>query len=583
MLLLLLLLVSAPLSSVGRCPAQCSCALRLGRKEVYCARGGLTRLPTPDIDPNTHSLEVVPAAGEPPNNLTLGRIFLKLTSLESIHIENSGIPAIGDASFWPGRRLRRLLLPKNKISFLRESDFSGLKGLKELDLSSNQISASPSAPFRHLPSLKILRLQDNNLQSLAPRFFYLLHQLEELDLSGNPLQSLAPEDVQDVGRLRVLRLARCGLRSPGLHPTAQQRVPLLEELDLRGNPRLRTLAPAEFRHLRRLARLRLDGCGLAAVPEGAFHGHAFQELGLSRNELTSLSEKAFLNCSTRLLDLSHNRLEWAGQDTTRPLGPALIELDLSHNALGAEALAALIRPLHQLDILRAAHLSRLDHLESGSFSSSLRLLDLSNNALSSLEGAGLPDSLEELDLRGNAFAHLTVNEVEALENLTSLRILRLGMNPFDCSGCVVAPLFHALNGSALSNCSEEEACPSCRLPPDVEGRQVRSLLPEELYCHMGSYDRHHLAHTSRVGLIVAVAIIVTIVCVIVGIVFVYRRHIAHYYTHEEEQRAWKGMYENPAHPLRCANDDKPTFIATPDKVDENIDDLRRPPPSSIMR
>lgn len=301
----------------------------------------------------------------------------------------------------------------------------------------------------------------------------------------------------------------------------------------------------------------------------------------SRNTLSSLSEGVFLNCSVRRLDLSHNRLGYVASGTSLPLAPSLIELDVSHNGgMGAEALAALVRPLHALEQLGASdlHLVRIEP-DSLLLLSRLRAVSFAGNALSSMP-LPLPDALQEIDLSRNRLSLLRAEELEGLANLTAIRRVGLRGNPIDCSGCAVTPLFRALNESFFSNCSFSEGdCPECRLPEEMSGRLVSSLLTEELYCHVGSYDRHHLANTSRVGLIVAIAIIAVIVAVLAAIIAAYRRHVAHYYTREEEQRAWKGAAVGGAY----ADDGQSTFVATPDKVDENIDDLRRPPIASIVR
>ncbi|XP_055925350.1 insulin-like growth factor-binding protein complex acid labile subunit [Argiope bruennichi] len=580
----LLTLLSCLPHAFSRCPKQCSCVLKSGKKVVFCSSGNMTLIPVSEMDINIHEL-VITAPPNSPNNLTIGRIFLKFTNLETVRITRSGVPAIGDSSFWPGRRLKVLDLSCNSISFLRESDFNGLKNLQELDLSDNDIFAAPSAPFRHLLNLKKLNLARNKLVVLVPRFFYLLSNLEELDLSGNTLGQIEPENLQDVKILKVLKLARCRLSE--IHPIVYQQLPLLEELDLSDNY-ITTLAPSEFRHLPNLSVLHLDGNVLSSITEGTFHGHKFKILGLSRNNLSSLSEHAFTNTSIKMLDLSHNRLEYVLEETTQPLSDILEILNISYNDLGNQAFYAMVHPLKNLKILQATDLL-VKNLSPGLFDycKNLRLANFSRNGLSDIPLSVILEleNIEELDLSYNLFSHVDETTLEAFSNLTFLRTLHLKGNPIDCSGCLIMPLYHALNESQFfdPNCSNEN-CVQCNSPADRSGICVKDIPPETLYCHAGKYDRHYLVYTSQVGLIVAVSIIVVIVCIILVIIIIYKRHIAHYYTHEEEQRAWKGMYENPALAPSGGvhySDDKPTFISSTDKVDENIDDLRRP--HNIMR
>ena len=158
-------------------------------------------------------LQVLIISGSPskPLNLTLGRIFQNFDQLEEVSITLSQVPAIGDSSFWPGKRIRSLDLSRNLISLIREEDFNGLPVLATLNLADNLLSSPPSAVFRRLVNLTRLSLARNRLTRLVPRLFYKLDRLEHLDLSENPLQELLAEDLKDTRRLKSLLLAGCGL------------------------------------------------------------------------------------------------------------------------------------------------------------------------------------------------------------------------------------------------------------------------------------------------------------------------------------------------------------------------------------
>lgn len=417
------------------------------------------------------------------------------------------------------------------------------------------------------------------------RFFYLLSNLEELDLSGNTIGSIEPENLQDVKKLKVLKLSRCRLTH--LHPIIYQKLPVLEVLDLSDNL-IASLAPAEYRHLTNLAYLYLDGNLLTSITEGTFHGQRLRVLGLSRNDLSSLSERAFTNSSVEYLDMSHNRLEYVLKYSFEPLSESLETLNISYNDLGNQAFAFLISPLKSLKHLQASNLL-INTLFPGTFihNGNLKFLNLSRNSLNHLIPMFLVplENLEQLDLSRNLLSSVSKPFLQTLSNITTFQSLNIYGNPFDCSSCALRPLLQWLNDSNFleQNCTSNN-CLRCHQPPERVGRYVHTIPVDELFCLNAIYDRQYLAYTSQVGLIVAVSIIVFIVCVILVIIIVYRRHIAHYYTHEEERRAWKGMYENPALAPSGGvhySDEKPTFISTPDKVDENIDDFRRP--ATIMR
>lgn len=146
--------------------------------------------------------------------------------MEEVSITYASIPAIGDSSFWPGKRLQVLTLSHNKITFLKESDFNGLPSLTQLDLSFNEISQVASASFRHLINLTKLSLANNKLSQLVPRMFYKLDKLEHLDLSNNPLGELTADDLKDTRALKSLIASGCNLHL--VHSLVYQRLPHLE-------------------------------------------------------------------------------------------------------------------------------------------------------------------------------------------------------------------------------------------------------------------------------------------------------------------------------------------------------------------
>ncbi|OQR71626.1 leucine-rich repeat-containing protein 15-like [Tropilaelaps mercedesae] len=213
-----------------RCPQQCACYLDVNQgKKVSCEAGGLSDIPFLQMDGDVQVFHFT-APPDLPNEISLGRFFGRFSALEEIRITHSRVPAIGENSFYPLRKLQILDLSHNNISTLIDKDFYGLYQLKVLNLSANEISKCPSAPFRHLQSLTSLILSNNRLQ-LAPRLFYMLKNLQRLDLSGNPLDSIDPDILKDLRPVTRLYLARCNLSS--LHSLVYQQLPNLEHLDLR--------------------------------------------------------------------------------------------------------------------------------------------------------------------------------------------------------------------------------------------------------------------------------------------------------------------------------------------------------------
>ncbi|NWQ92455.1 OPT protein, partial [Burhinus bistriatus] len=93
----------------------------------------------------------------------------------------------------------------NRISAIRASDFTGLKKLKRIDLTSNFISWADVDAFRLLPSLQELILPENRLTALPelPRSIIRL----DARLNRIPSTGLQPEAFRDLKQLQFLHLS----------------------------------------------------------------------------------------------------------------------------------------------------------------------------------------------------------------------------------------------------------------------------------------------------------------------------------------------------------------------------------------
>ncbi|XP_009463967.1 PREDICTED: opticin [Nipponia nippon] len=93
----------------------------------------------------------------------------------------------------------------NRIGAIRASDFTGLKKLKRIDLTSNFISWADVDAFRLLPSLQELILPENRLTALPE----LPRSIVRLDARLNRIAStgLRPEAFRDLKQLQFLHLS----------------------------------------------------------------------------------------------------------------------------------------------------------------------------------------------------------------------------------------------------------------------------------------------------------------------------------------------------------------------------------------
>ncbi|XP_029975045.1 leucine-rich repeat-containing protein 38-like [Salarias fasciatus] len=191
--------------------------------------------------------------------------------------------------------------------------------------------------------------------------------------------------------------------------------------------------------------------------------------------LTTVPDSIPLN--VRRLLLSNNGILWIPSDFL-VLYSDLVYLDMRNNSL-SQLEPGTLSTSSRLVFLDLGS-NNLTEIPSGTFgeSKSLIKLRLGSNPYLSLVGSdafmGLT-SLRELDMEKNG---LTVLDVQALEPLSSLRVLRLEGNPWFCS-CHFASLFVWLteNQNKLSTGLRGIECSL----PDGGGRIPLSLLSEDSF------------------------------------------------------------------------------------------------------
>uniref|UniRef100_A0A8C4PYC9 Reticulon 4 receptor n=1 Tax=Eptatretus burgeri TaxID=7764 RepID=A0A8C4PYC9_EPTBU len=208
-----------------------------------------------------------------------------------------------------------------------------------------------------------------------------------------------------------------------IEPAAFSGLPRLEELDLGDNPGLQHLSQGVFSGLPALRTLHLYRCGLIELSNGLFSGlFALRNLYLQENHLTYLPGGSFAELSNlNHLFLHGNRL--------RMLAPTAFH--------GLTSLDRLLLHHNYIEVLPVTLLVGLE-------------------------------SLTTLFLFGN---NLTGLQEGTLDHAQALRYLRLNDNPWHCD-CQAKPLWRWLAGFQGAS----SAVP-CALPPELVGRNLRSLPP----------------------------------------------------------------------------------------------------------
>ncbi|CAM1331759.1 Uncharacterised protein r2_g4068 [Pycnogonum litorale] len=529
------LLVQSGVTTSG-CPDTCQCTTR----RVNCDRGGMTRIPTENMDPNIEVLNISKGTEGPKNKLTIGRIFRRFEYMKELRMTYSNIPAIGENTFAGLYNLRVLDLSHNRIKQLRHNEFVGVETLEAIHLDDNLISSTPSAPFCNLTKLRTLTLARNELIILAPRMFHCLDSLKKLDLSGNSLTRIDPQVFNDLRPLRYLYLRRCGLKR--IHSLVYQMLSNLLELDL-GENLFTTFVPSEFSVLENLERLLLDGNRISVLQEQTFGGLRLNFLGLSNNNLDAILRYAFSGLVVRTLDISRNNFKsFNWPYVLGPVMSGLRGLYIGDTDISIDVIKDFLKALPELREFSLKD-SNFVTIPTDLFADqrSMQLLDISGNLFATIHPDILDplDNLRVLDISNNLLPGIEKRLIDKIQSLNRIRKVILRGNPLRCDLCNIPSTLRWMNTSKIFFCKDctsgPDYCARCVYPKRLAGRDIKNLRSEELrYCAYPDSQASVLTTESQVGIFIAVAICILIMTVIVVIVLMYQRQGA-YYTREDER------------------------------------------------
>lgn len=108
-------------------------------------------------------------------------------SLTALNMHDCGVAEISGNAFVGLTYLRKLGLPYNNVTRVREQWFADLISLEQLDLSYNLVASIEPTAFGKLRGLKRLDVRGNRLTCLEPSQLAPMAGLEKLRFSENPL------------------------------------------------------------------------------------------------------------------------------------------------------------------------------------------------------------------------------------------------------------------------------------------------------------------------------------------------------------------------------------------------------------
>ncbi|XP_078065378.1 transforming growth factor beta activator LRRC33-like isoform X2 [Mustelus asterias] len=392
--------------------------------------------------------------------------FEGLRSLIRLNLAHNHIPCIVDFSLY---QVKTLNISHNIVELFlaRESEIEFQ--LETLDLSRNKLLFFPLLPRRN--KLKLLLLSDNEMSfysdlmndsSAEVHFIQIvgnvtnitsvnlwdevisvsLPKLQVLDMSRNSFRYLPPEFLRGITSLSALQLNQNCLKTFTL--TEQDPFVFLQTIDLSQNQ----LSHLNFNvsRLERLSQFNLSFNQFETVPSDLFtkmpqlttvdlsHNHVPVCDGLLGNEeRTSNTGCAVLAHLKSLKRLYLSDCALVTLPATAFVGSPLTHLDLSSNTgirLEASTFQAVAKSLQFLSLRNnGLDSNQLDTGLQVTFSN-LKMLDLSENSITSLHPALKSLPLKLLDLRKNKLSILQQDVLQSL--LQSLQTIFLSNNAFDC-------------------------------------------------------------------------------------------------------------------------------------------------------
>ncbi|XP_026333920.1 toll-like receptor 8 [Ursus arctos] len=427
--------------------------------------------------------------------------LMGLSNLKTINLGVNFIKQINFTLFQNFTNLTVIYLSENRISPLvndiRQNDVSGSSSPSHvLKPRSADVEFDPHSNFYHNTNPlikpqcavygKALDLSLNSIFFIGREQFEAFHDIACLNLSSNGNgQVLHGTEFSAVPHVKYLDLTNNRLDFDD--DNALSELPELEVLDLSYNAHYFRIAGVTHRlgfiqNLTQLKVLNLSHNGIYTLTEQDLRSMSLEELVFSGNRLDILWNaegdkywKIFtsLRNLTRL-DLSSNNLRRIPNEAFLNLPQSLTQLYIKNNVLNFFnwTLLQQFPHLQTLD-LSGNRLSSLTNSLS-KFTPSLRTLLLHRNRIAHLPANFLSEasSLIHLDLSSNLLKMINKSTLQTKTN-TSLAILELDRNPFDCT-CDIGD-FRRWMDENLDVTIPRLTDVICSSPGDQKGKSIMSL------------------------------------------------------------------------------------------------------------
>ncbi|KAG8377134.1 hypothetical protein BUALT_Bualt09G0136800 [Buddleja alternifolia] len=372
---------------------------------------------------------------------TINPILTQIPSLKVIDLsENSLSGFIPEELFQQCESLKAISLANNNLTGSIPQSLSSCSNLEKLNFSSNRLSGQLLSGLWSLSSLRSLDLSDNLLEGEIPRGIESLYDLRAINLSRNTFVGWLPENIGNCLLLKSVDFSRNYLNG-GL-PLSMRKLGLCRYLVMSGN-----LLTGEFPdwigEMRSLELLDLSGNNFSGrVPSTIGQLQSLKEVNLSNNQFVGSLPESFGDCvNLKVIDVGQN--SFSGNLPSWIFKLALESVSLSANRYSGSI--SLTNPfLQSYQSLRILDLSS-NALSSGIPSSignfsRLQALNISRNSLVGLIPAsvGRLNTTSVVDLSHNQLSGIIPHEIGGAVSLQELRLEKnfiTGAIPIDIGNC----------------------------------------------------------------------------------------------------------------------------------------------------
>ncbi|XP_069995200.1 chaoptin [Penaeus vannamei] len=337
-------------------------------------------------------------------------IVQELAQLEHLDVESNAIKSLESSDFANSPRLRELNLQSNGIETIAETAFQNSSQLQDLNLSHNNIEQLPADVFLGIARLH-LDLSHNKLSSLPELIFQRtkIEKLQSVNLAHNMFTQVPVNTLrQQYFFLSDLNMSNNKIESV---PSNADILVNIKKLDLSYNPLNQEAIFILLNEPKTVRHLNLAGTNVTDVP--VIEARFLLSLNLSDNNIVEIKESVFeLTQNLQVLDLSHNEIPNLSYGLARasPKIPDLRELDISHNPL-AYIVRGDFNYMGNLEVLRVAHLPRVNRIERAALTSLRSLRELHLHTLPMLAVLDVGGILEGLPGMEVVDIELTSKEV----------------------------------------------------------------------------------------------------------------------------------------------------------------------------